>query len=179
MPFLWGLIYFLRTTCYHAFNVLRKCMGLNLFCYTRIHESFAFIKSFDSLYSRNLLLFPLHAWTFLFRVSVLLVHWRISTTSKADLKMPRSWSWSVLDGWVLKMMGWWVTHNLRVEGFLSKERNTIAILTLPECPEHPPSFVEEKFCLVMCLPDTLGILLSTALIHFGNASSTPKALPYS
>jgi hypothetical protein len=173
MPFLWGLIYFLRTTCYHAFNVLRKCIGLNLFCYTCIHESF------DSLYSCNLLLFPLHAWTFLFRVSVLLFHWWISTTSKADLKMPRSWTWSILDKWVLKMMGWWVTYNLCVEGFLSKECNTVAILTLPECPDHPPSFVEEKFCLVMCLPDTLGILLSTTLIYFMNAPPTPKALPYS
>jgi hypothetical protein len=137
MPFLWGLIYFLRTTCYHGFNVLKEMHWTKLIL-LHLHSWFICIhKSFDNLFSRNLLLFPLHAWTFLFRVIVLLLHWWISTTSKADLRMPRSWTWGVLDGWVLKMMGWRVTHNLHVEGFLSKECNTIAILTLPECPEHP------------------------------------------
>jgi len=77
-------------------------------------------KSIDSLYSCNKLLFPLHAWIIPFRVSVLLLHWWISTTSKADLRMPRSWTLSVLDGWVSTMMGWWITHNLCVQGFLSK-----------------------------------------------------------
>jgi hypothetical protein len=112
MPFLWGLIDFLRTTCYHAFNVLRKCIGLNLFCYTCIHESFAFINQLTVYTLATYYFFLFMHEPFLLELVVLLLHWWISTTSKADLRMPRSWTLSVLDGWVLKMMGWWVTHNL-------------------------------------------------------------------
>jgi hypothetical protein len=105
-------------------------------------------KSFDSLYSCNLLLFPLHAWTILFRVSVLLLHWWISTTSK------ESEDAKIMDMKCIGWMGWWVTHNLCVEGFLSKECNTIAILTLPRLTSRvsrTPHPLWRKSCAWLCV----------------------------